>query len=1518
LSLKAGSFAFSDVASKILVTISERLLFIVPANQDRPLQILEIPLIANMEYEKSDSTVSGHGTLGGEAELRLHLRNTGFSIFNGFKSAIDVVHLGFESHNDCDAFCHTLVMALQNIPTGVQNLTRGQSDEDIVGGKEPRPKKQSRAVMVDLSQDDIISGDTQSFSYSLQAPGRVSGLHIDMSRSTDSSMSPISPLRPIAEDIIAPLQPGEDEEGLPGTPNVQHGLIQEGTRALQQNPNNAEKAGVGDKIRTQANTKELPTESVATAYPESTSQGKAVRNTAEGPFPQQMQQRDLVETGTGSPVATSTLQNIALDALQHALKSPITATAAPIAQPEDGDRLYTTAQVTPGSPRPPPASAIANPGPKMAAKIDSSRQTASTTLRKPRKQNGGSGRKTNGDLQTSRSASTIPAGEAAVDWDEDLRADEGEEKDQSKPPRTSKAGASRGARSGPTKSAGTKTVPKPPAPRKKGQKKDRVKENKPKAATAQATLATTRPRRTAASVSYGEQSEQEDHSEDSVVETNEPVGLAGSDKSSPNTNNARTHRKTISLDEQNVGGVSDSLIAEPPQPVVAPEPVVEVSSSSKALLTTVNAIIQLDTRHVEGGAPGPDRESTFGQESKTDLGIPELPANAQVEAVEDSHPMDKKQRADAINRARKSFGSGLLDAISETGMQPIQAAHADSTMKKPFGDKSAFVDSVKSALKQGSRKPQARASSSGKRKHVKTPSLSKQGTDSEPQQTLPNDDPQLARARKLSRTSIERSPSYQQAGRGGLTSLPQTTDAASPRAVSDRQKSPTEVLSSPHGKESVSHPRSPPGDHSAQANSTRVTFIGFAPSTVRPELPAKADAPAQIPLSNSHPSITRLEPLVKADSQAPIWSPQSSAATAKPKSTENAGSPAPILPSNSPTLTAKQKPPFETGSPVPGLQPGLKAAITHNNSRKRGPLAESEKPQQAKKARKTDPGPIRDQTNDGWIQNHSLSSQEIDNAPARGPTTKSRISEPTARISSEAEPNEERPIMPWTQYKSKPTRTSGVRMGRPGANASESPSKTTQTKTETPRRHGIGENHPRLTDDHVHRKAQIVGFSAKGPRNQGVMSLSKQENDLEQSSPVPSETGKHLAFKSLRIESTAAGKPATAVPNPFGPFGRLSQRQVNLLSDRGSTDDETHVDEESGEAAVPALAVADVESGKNASQNFKVDVNGSPRRNLRETFREYHQSNDLSLLENSGDVNDNGDTISVFESPESEELESHNSTDFGLESAISDYTATNAEAIAKMKESRGRPSIGVGKLLDGIFPHATERIQTNAFKSWNPSVTAKAPGFSNSFAQFDHGRDPDEKAVYPGLPNETISVDHAEAPFFDIEQLNVSVADEQSGSISSARVRRLRSTTPPTPNHVASEPINSPPSFNTRLGKMIMPPPPRKEAAKPDAVKEYESGLHRRRELSALMDAETTLVNGEASEAETNLLSPQGQQRSSPSSSGDEDGTPMPASQKLPIQVTHNDRRMWNQKVSQTQQTIKEILEQLSQVSALL
>jgi hypothetical protein len=1518
LSLRAGSLTFSDVTSTMLVTVSERLLFIVPAHQNRPLQILEIPLIANMEYDKSNGTFLAQDTLEGKAELRLHLRNTGFYILNGFKSAIDVVNLGFGTHNDCDAFCHALVISLQNMPTGLQTSTGGQSDEDK-GGKGPRPKKQSRAVMIDLSQDDIISGDTQPFSYPLQAFGRIStSLHIDMSGSTYSSMSPMSPLCEIAEEEAVPLQPGEDDiGGLPDTQQVQPEPIQNSEREPQANLDNVEKAEVVDKVGTKADTKELPAESVATAYPESTSQDSEVEYIASGPLPQQILQRDLVETNIGTPVPTSNLQNLALDALQHTLESPISAAAAPTILPEAGSRSSTAAQFTTSSPRPLPSSALANSGKRMAPKPDSTKQTVSTTLNKPRKQNEGSERETSRDLlQRPRAADAVSSEGGAVDWDEDLRADQEADKDQGYPPKTAKVGASRGAGRGPKKSAGTKTVPKPPALRKKGLKKAKVKENKTQSATASTTLATTRPRRTAASVSYHEQSEQEGGSQGSIIETKETAGHAGLDPSSPNTNNVYTHRKTISLDKQNVGDAPGSPLTGPHQPVIPPEVVVEVSGSIEALSTAVKPIMKPETRYAERDAPEPDRASTCDQEGKPDHKIPELLKNLEVEAVDDSHPMDKKQRADAINRARKSFGSALLDVMNESGMQPIQALHIEPARTKPFGDKTAFVDSVKSALKQGSRKPRAQAPGSGKRKHVQTPTISKQGTGSEPQRTPPRDIQQSARTSKSFQTPRKGSPLHQQIEGGEATTLPpQTADAVTLRADSDGQQVPAEVLSSPDRTKSGSHRTQPRGDHT-QENYTRATLSGFSPSIARPELLAKADNPAQILPSNSPPWIVRLEPSAEADNQAPTLSPKSPATIAKPKSSTNAGSPAPISPSNSPFSTAQRKSPAKADILAPALQPVSIAAITHNNGRKRGPLLESEKPQQAKKARKSDPGPVRGQMNDGWVQEPSLASQQVDNAPSHGPTTKSRISEPTAGMPSKAKPNDERP---WMQHKSKPSRTSGMRMRLSGAKASESPLKLTQAKAETPRRHGIVQNPSRLTDDHLHRKVQIVGFSAKGPRNQGVSSADKREHDLEQSSSMPTETGKHLAFKNLHTDSTAAEKPVKGAPIPFALFGSRPKRQVEFsLSDQESTDDGMHVVEESGEDAIPAPAIVDVEVGKNASQNSKVDVNGSPRLIVQETLGGSQQSNDVSVLEISGDVDEHVDTISVFESPQSEGLESHNSTDFGLKTAVSNYTAVNARVIAKMKNSRARPSIGVGNLLDHSFPHANKSIKTNAFKTWNLSVTTKASGLSNSSNQFDHSRDPDGKVVHQGLPHETISVPHDEALLFDIEQLNVSVADEQFGSAASARVRRLRSRTPPSPHGEAPEANDSPPSFSTRLGKMIMPPPPRKEPTRLDAGREYESELYMRREQSAMIDAETTLVNGEASEAETNLSSPQAQQRSCPSSSSDEEGVPVSASQKVPIQAINNDRRMWNQKVSQTQQTIKEMLEQVSQVSALI
>ena len=79
LSMRAGPFAFSDVASTIPVTASDRLRFIIPAHQKRPLQILEVALVTNVEYHRVNGADEGDNDRGKNVQLQIQLRNSGIT-----------------------------------------------------------------------------------------------------------------------------------------------------------------------------------------------------------------------------------------------------------------------------------------------------------------------------------------------------------------------------------------------------------------------------------------------------------------------------------------------------------------------------------------------------------------------------------------------------------------------------------------------------------------------------------------------------------------------------------------------------------------------------------------------------------------------------------------------------------------------------------------------------------------------------------------------------------------------------------------------------------------------------------------------------------------------------------------------------------------------------------------------------------------------------------------------------------------------------------------------------------------------------------------------------------------------------------------------------------------------------------------------------------------------------------------------------------------------------------------------
>ncbi|ERF71342.1 hypothetical protein EPUS_03497 [Endocarpon pusillum Z07020] len=1510
LSLRAGSLVLSDVTSKMLVTVSERLLFIIPAHQNRPLQILEIPLIVNMEYHRSDGTVTRFDNTVAEAELQLQLHNAGFYILNGCKSAIDQVNLRFVTDEDCNGFCQAMAGSLKKISAGVQTSAIEQLDVDIVGIR-PRPKKQSRAVMIELSQDAVVSGDTQVLSRTPQAPHRVStSLRIDMSATSESSISPISLPSTKAEEAV-PGYPKEDNED-PSHDNqqVQKELHQNAGGEAGTGSRTVEIAEDSGSMRRASDMKKSPEKSIAPADPASTSQESIIAYTTGGHLPQQTQHRRPTKSKIRSPVQTPNLQHLAQNALQHSVEGSITTIlhhTEPTARSQETSHSK-AAQASNDAP-PPPLPTLANLGKKMAPKPDSMKQAASSALPDVRKQNEASRSRTSrSHSKPLRAKNTVTVGEAAVDWDEDLRTDQ-DDKDHSKVSETSKTGKPRSTRNGTKKTAGTKTASKHPPSRKKGPKKDNINGERSEAAAASATLASTRPRRTAANVSYIEQSEQEEQSQRTIGETKDMDISArrrqtSAVASSPSMDNDPNHHQTVSVDDQEQVGAKCGAGAELGDPPADTEVVVEVSRSLEGLPATDQLGTKAEMKDSKKGASDLMRQSHHNQndgDDKPDHDLPQHTGTVEVEVVDDSHPMDKQKLAEVLGNASKSFGSVLKDVMKESGMQPIEAPLVEAK-KKPFGDKPAFVNSVKSALKQTPKGHKIQSSRPGTTKQAQTASTTKQGSNSATRRGQANEI--LQSARLSDQTRMEESTSRQTLeGRVNLAVVQPTTNASMPKATPERSKRLSKAPTGVHQRPSDINQSSPTKDSVLYENDHKTT-------------------------PNSAPVFAKQQPWVEDDSPALIMPLSPAPLVDKRRPSAEAGSSAVILPPDRTPSIAN-----EISIPKPrnaALFPSSsnKEADVGNDGRKRSASPAAER-RHVKRARKTDPVSGRNQVVNKATQRSDLTPQLTASIPGHGLSTTPRSSEPSIQPNRNIVPSDRALGTARMQRTQQPADRSGTQVTCPGVMATESSTKLVESKAQTPRR-GMGLTYlpdhpdhpdiPDIPDDRLHRKAQIIVFSARGPRNQGTISSDRRAHNQGQSNSVPTETGKHLAFKNLHSESRIAGPTKRKIPSQFRLFRGDAKRKVDfLVSDPESTDDGLDLDEESIEDVALAPAILDLETGKSASQTSKVDENGSPRLNVPRPSQISNLPHDFRTLDDSADLEESIGTASAFETPESEGLKSNGSAGFGLKTAVSHYAAANAQMIVKMKNPPRRASIGVGKFLDHSFPQASKNIEIKVFKASNSLDEVgpkRVPRKTKPTDQFHHERDSDPLtvSVLQGRLNDTTSALQDKTPLFDIDQLNVSVANEQLDSAASARVRRLRSSTPSSPEREALDVIASPPSFNTRLGKMIMPPPSRKEQNISVRGKEQERELYLRREQSTLIDAETTLVDAEASEEEKRLSSPQAQQLSSPSSSpSEEDDAPVPSSQQVPSKNLHVDRKFWNEKLAETQQTVTEILEQISQ-----
>ena len=1415
----------------MLVIVSERLLFIIPAHQNRPLQVLEISLVLNMEYYRSNGMLRGDGSTDENVELQIQLRNTGFYILNGVKGAIDQVYLVFATNHDCDGFCQALAEFLQNIPSGLLHPVGGQFDLERDQSM-PRPKKQSRAVMIDLSQGDNGSGEPQRSSPPLRARQRVSKSgRIDVSRSRESSMSPIASVRETTQDAMTPVQPKENEASLlNGSQCVQQEMHDGNKAEVKRKPDDGEKPGAVHSVGRASELDKLPEESVALSHPDSTSQDTVPAQATEGPLLQQKHHHDFAELRMNSPVAILNLQRLALDALQESVEHPSRATPGNsdlVVSLEQHNHDSSAALSTPPLP-------LANSAQKMGTKLKSAKQAIATIVTNAQRQNEAAKSEiSRKPLRQSTPKNATSASDVAVDWDEDLRTDQSKDKskDQARVAKASRASAIRSARTGPRKPAATKT-----ARRRKGTPKDAIKEKMTKRASGNAGIAATRPRRAAANVSYDERSDLEKQSQNTVPETKDLVALHAEtnqisvETPSVNKGTGQILRKMHSANDQAPVDVIDGHIAEPQHPLPPTTAAVEIACSIDALPTAVEPQTEPGKKDAEDFAPGPDKESFHGQkgqkanpdhERSEGTGMPD------AEVVNDSYPMDKQRHANALSAARKSFGSALMDIINESGRQPIETSHVIVSRTKPFGDKAAFVDSVKSALNKSPKRLETPTPRSDRMKHLGKSSTGTHEGSSAARQRPANDI--LQSAPRRNRTPLEMSSSHQRGEeRVEMTPPLKIANVATSTATSKGPHIPGEPLSIPQQRRSD---------------------IG---QTSSPKKDEQKDNDNYALLSSCPHMLTKPKLSPKTDDSAPIF-------------------------------------PFSA-----------KAARIYHKKRERDPDAKDEKPPQVKRARNHDADLDTDQIDDKLMQSSTTSPRHIVNT-TDGPSTKQRSSEPLAQELDASAVLRMRQIQKTAQ-------TGGCQREQTGTRSPETASNPIRSAAQAPSPRVVrASNLPMLTDGHPHRETQNSGFSVRSPRKQGGLSSAERRG---QGSSVPTETGKHLAFKNLHAGSKAVEYAGKAIRHPFRLFGDDTKRKVQFsFSDGESTGNEIDVDEESADDTGPASAITEHDYGKSASQTSKVDENGSPRLHPRKTARVSHPSNGSTTLDDCRGPQGRADTTSVIESSEIEGLESKESGYFGLEAAIFDYTAENAPMAAKSRDIRSRPSIGVGKLLDHSFPQASKSIETDVFK---------APIRANNVASMRepcHVRSLDQMVMSQCPPGENIPISHAETPpLFDIDQLSVSAAPEHLASAASAHVRRLRSSTPQSPNAEAPEPIASPLSFNTRLGKMVMPPPPKKEQSKMGYTNDFRTSLYVRQEQSAMMDAETTLVNGETFDEETNLSSPDRRRQSSSSSSDEKEGAPVSALQQVPAHALHGDRIFWNHKVAETQQTVAEILNQVSQV----
>jgi hypothetical protein len=384
-----------------------------------------------------------------------------------------------------------------------------------------------------------------------------------------------------------------------------------------------------------------------------------------------------------------------------------------------------------------------------------------------------------------------------------------------------------------------------------------------------------------------------------------------------------------------------------------------------------------------------------------------------------------------------------------------------------------------------------------------------------------------------------------------------------------------------------------------------------------------------------------------------------------------------------------------------------------------------------------------------------------------------------------------------------------------------------------------GGNSPFLiTDGRAQQKTPIVSFGTQGPRNQGVVSPSKQPKLASACVPVPTQTGKHAATKR---QKTVLSEPITLPELAATSCGARDQSPNVVDGDEGIL-----VQEENASESTTVGQSSDVNDGDeivqmqvgnannaisrtHASRSSRVDKNGSPRLFQTRKFPSYAAK--------VGEISAHSES-SAFTSNELEDSMATDESSFSPLCIDSKRLSQKALQPIKSKMMQPRVSIGLGDILSAKYPDASEIMNTAAFKKQAGFVLSKVP------------------VVVEKASTDVQEVCNVPQPKPSIQQQIIPVEANYGSSFSSPQqyllsnpnthIARLGPKPPPGTPKAVAEASPTPTSFKTGFKNMLilpLPPPPTKQGQRDQAGHPTSKG--KRKSGSTTKDEDLTLINDE-------------------------------------------------------------------------